>query len=324
MGSIRRFRPGSYLFDDIAHYDEETGEPWWLGRELMQSLGYPRWDSFEGPLTRAKATCSNEGYEPNDHFRQATKMIEIGRGGVRAVSDVNLSRFGCYLVAMNCDPHKPEVAAAQHYFAYRTRQAELAQAAHDATPPPVERAWSARLRETWQPHVQYLNTHFPNSFTVVSALGTQILFLEDELIRHMFRPMPSDRPDVSIGLCWSNYRKSRGLTPASHEVPLWLPDQNREVFLCVYGVEEMGAFMVWFNQTYLRDKLPDYLGNKPSFCKFGPLPPASAADHTCRGLTGQSAKLKPQLRRQLINASGFFPVGAKLPAIESQQRSLFD
>ena len=36
-----------------------------------------------------------------------------------------LSRMAAYLVAMNGDPNKPEVAAAQAYFAAMTRQAEL-------------------------------------------------------------------------------------------------------------------------------------------------------------------------------------------------------
>jgi hypothetical protein len=63
--------------------------------------------------------------------------------------------------------------------------------------------------------------------------------------------------------------------------------------------------------------------NKPEFKVFGPLPPASTADHTCRGLTGQPAKLKPPLRRRLVAAGGFFPAGTKLPAIEDQGRDLF-
>ncbi|ORL11619.1 phage antirepressor KilAC domain-containing protein [Prescottella equi] len=40
------------------------------------------------------------------------------------MEDYELSRFAAYLVAMNGDPNKPEVAAAQSYFAIRTREAE--------------------------------------------------------------------------------------------------------------------------------------------------------------------------------------------------------
>jgi hypothetical protein len=129
---------------------------------------------------------------------------------------------------------------------------------------------------------------------------------------------------VSIGLCWANDRKARGLSPATHAVPLWLPDQDREVLLCVYDDAERGTFEAWFARTYLPVKLPVYLGDKQSFRVHGELPPASAADHTCLGLTGHPAHLKPHLRRQLTAVGGFCPVGTTVPAIEGDQRSLFD
>jgi DNA-damage-inducible protein D len=53
-------------------------------------------------------------------------MVEVGSGARREVDDYFLSRAACYLVAMNGDPGKPEVAAAQAYFTVQTRRMELA------------------------------------------------------------------------------------------------------------------------------------------------------------------------------------------------------
>ncbi len=52
-------------------------------------------------------------------------MIEVGKGATRTVKDARLTRYACYLIAQNSDPAKHMVAAAQSYFAVRTREAEL-------------------------------------------------------------------------------------------------------------------------------------------------------------------------------------------------------
>lgn len=54
-------------------------------------------------------------------------MIEAGKGATRKIDDYLLSRFACYLIAMNGNPRKPEVAAAQNYFAVSTRANEIHQ-----------------------------------------------------------------------------------------------------------------------------------------------------------------------------------------------------
>lgn len=52
-------------------------------------------------------------------------MIRAGKGATQKVKDYNLSRLAAYLVAQNGEPSKPEIAAAQVYFAVATRQHEL-------------------------------------------------------------------------------------------------------------------------------------------------------------------------------------------------------
>jgi DNA-damage-inducible protein D len=52
-------------------------------------------------------------------------MVKIGSGAARALSDVKLSRYACYLIVQNGDPRKPVIANGQTYFAIQTRRQEL-------------------------------------------------------------------------------------------------------------------------------------------------------------------------------------------------------
>src|SRR5260221_14124327 len=69
--------------------------------------------------------CLQTGNIVDDHFPTSWKVITAGKGAKHNIKDYLLSRFACYLVAQNGDPRKPEVAAAQVYFAVSTRAHEM-------------------------------------------------------------------------------------------------------------------------------------------------------------------------------------------------------
>lgn len=112
-------------FDDTIHILDETDVEYWLARELMPLLGYERWENFEKAIARSMESCQTSGVEVSDHFREVTKMVQLGSGAKRSVKDYMLTRYACYLIAQNGDPKKEEIAFAQSYFAVQTRKQEL-------------------------------------------------------------------------------------------------------------------------------------------------------------------------------------------------------
>lgn len=101
------------------------GVAYWNAREIMRTLGYEEWRNFENTIARAMLACDGTGIDAQKHFVETTAMLAIGSGAEREGRDYFLSRPAAYLVAMNGDPAKPEIAAAQAYFAVQTRRMEI-------------------------------------------------------------------------------------------------------------------------------------------------------------------------------------------------------
>ena len=112
------------IFESIKHVGEDSNE-YWYARELQKVLEYTEWRKFVGVIKKAINSCKTSNYVASDHFVGTDKMINLGKGGQRKVSDYKLSRYACYLIAQNGDSRKKAIALAQTYFAIQTRKQEL-------------------------------------------------------------------------------------------------------------------------------------------------------------------------------------------------------
>lgn len=157
-------------FDAIRRVTPE-GREYWTARELMPLLGYDQWRNFERCVDEAQKAAAIAGAQ--DQFADTSKMVETGSGARRSVSDVEMTRYGAYMVAMACDGRKPEVAAAKTYFAVQTRVAEtrpvltgpellaraVLEAQHMIAAKDGRIAELEEQREIDRPAIEYVNTH---------------------------------------------------------------------------------------------------------------------------------------------------------------------
>lgn len=113
------------LYQTFDNVRRENGVEYWYARDLYPLLGYLRWENFETAIQRAKEACKNAKGSVTDHFRDVTKMVKIGSDAEKEVSDIKLTRYACYLITLNGDPRKQEIAFAQAYFVTQTRKMEV-------------------------------------------------------------------------------------------------------------------------------------------------------------------------------------------------------
>jgi DNA-damage-inducible protein D len=102
QGTLFHFDDGRPGFEDLGR---DNGTTHWDEDILRDALGYDSEQGFTKAVMRAKQACLSLGIQCEEHF-------VMQANGKHAIT-----RFGCYLVAMNGSPKKVEVAAAQAYFA---------------------------------------------------------------------------------------------------------------------------------------------------------------------------------------------------------------
>lgn len=132
---------GDSPFDAIRRVRDD-GSEYWSARELQPLMGYSRWESFLIPVERAMRTAANTNVDVTSNFRGSLKISSTRPG-----QEYELTRFAAYLVAMNGDPNKAEVAAAQAYFAIKTREAEVAAPRKPMTELEMAKAYVAALEQ---------------------------------------------------------------------------------------------------------------------------------------------------------------------------------
>lgn len=93
---------------DIEEFENDArinGMRYWYAHEFMKKLGYESWPAFKSVIQKAMGSCLNLGIDTDEAFMP----IELDSG----VKSYKLTRFACFLIAMQADSKKPEVSKAQ-------------------------------------------------------------------------------------------------------------------------------------------------------------------------------------------------------------------
>ena len=120
------------MFEGIKHTDS-NGTEFWYARELQHILEYTQWRNFSKVIEKAKTACKASNNLVSDHFADISKVVHNGGVAPQTIQDIVLSRYACYLIAMNGDSKKEVIALAQTYFAVKTREQEISESFNQLT-----------------------------------------------------------------------------------------------------------------------------------------------------------------------------------------------
>lgn len=197
--AIQPAATGGSPFDAIRRIRPD-GSEYWSARELMPLLGYVNWQNFAEAINRAMISAKMTGVDTGREFSQVTQVTGVSNlGGIgHGRVDYELTRRAAYLVAMCGDVRKPEIAAAQAYFAINARENEIRR---ELTRKEIlllaleaeERAEKAERREL------VVSNQLTAAEAVIEAHAPDVLFAQDYLATDGLKTVAQFGRDTRIG-----------------------------------------------------------------------------------------------------------------------------
>lgn len=188
--------------DKFEEQSKENGFTYWFASSMMHFLGYESMASFQKAINKAMTTCNTINIPIIENFEQIQRIVDN-----KTILDFKLSRVACFLVVMNADSKKKQVAQAQVYFAnlagavqdylkesdnierinirseISEREASLSGVAHKSGVQNYPFFQNAGYRGMYNKNISQLKTirNIPNGKSLLDFMG------KDELAANLFR-----------------------------------------------------------------------------------------------------------------------------------------